>query len=112
MSIEIVSGANGAVLTDTVDGMAFGPTFEDRAEAEAFVRWLDRETGGARLSSLTADKWTADKWRAFLADHSPEQCPFDGQDQVGFLGDRDASDGSGAWTPQCQCECHERTVTA
>lgn len=126
MSIQMTSGygrktelgydtADPVCLYDTTDGMAFGPIFEDREEAGAFLRWIERN--GIPLTEYRQrgaydQKDSADKWRSFLADHPEAECPFDGEDSVGFLTDRDRSDGSGAWTPFCQCECHNESRVA
>ena len=81
MSIQIVGDYPGPVcLYDTVDGMAFGPTFEDRAEAEAFMRWFDKPIAGTgasdyhpirflKLWTYAEQKADADRWREFWADH-------------------------------------------
>lgn len=117
-----LSVSESVCLYDDTDGMAFGPTFEDRAEAEAFIRWFDKNarhiadsegylflTGRITdLGSPSTAKTVADKWRAFLADHKPDECPYDDDSAgAGFMAARDDRDHE-LWTPNCACECHER----
>lgn len=134
MSVEMTSGIGATTnrsghpnyepiaLYDTVDGMAFGPTFEDRAEAEAFIRWIER-TNPLQLQTVNeirhlnydGQKVLADEWRALLAEHDEAQCPYDVDVDsygIGFTGDTDKSYGDYTMaTPDaCQCECHVKAT--
>lgn len=121
MSTQLTSGRafdggyEPVCMYDTTDGMAFGPTFADRTEAHAFMRWLDKQTDYAPITPLTADKSTADRWRAFEADHPETECPYDGDDvdEPGWTNatDHEYNDGSPAMAhpDRCDCECHTKT---
>jgi hypothetical protein len=113
MSIQMTSGyardmavaTEPVCLYDTTDGMAFGPTFEDREEAGAFLRWYER-AHLLPLNAVNVDLAIAQEWRAHVESHPEAECPFDDESAgVGFLVDRDGADGQ-AWTPRCQCTCH------
>lgn len=45
---------DGANLYDSVTGWAFGPTFDDYADAEAFEQWATRVKGSDDLRKIDA----------------------------------------------------------
>lgn len=132
MSIQIAGGTSSnhvpylspVVLYDDTDGMAFGPTFDDRREAGAFVRWFEarRKVSGwegplvevkmLRNYSYIKAKEVADEWRKLVENHLPYQCPWDDRESygVGFTGDSDSTNWAGteARPVKCNCECHNR----
>ena len=108
-------------LFDSVTGIAFGPVFEGwedftpAEEADAFERWqlLDKERMIDGYANPYQVKHVADQWRALLAKHDEQVCPWDiDRDSygIGFRGDSDKYRGDYVEsTPDsCPCECHRR----
>lgn len=47
MGVRITSTEGVTALFDSVSGFAFGPTMSDPDEAEAFLRFVERESDGS-----------------------------------------------------------------
>lgn len=115
MSIRTTDERNVA-LYDSTTGIAFGPVFEGRDEADAFMRWT-RGNGWVDIRQLTPERMgdLSTAWATFLTFHTEPECPFDGDDVPGG-GWTNASDShSGpmeynveARPHRCDCECHTR----
>jgi hypothetical protein len=59
MGVRTTEGESVVALFDSVSGFAFGPTFGDADEAEAFVRFAERETDGTDLRRMPDDELAA-----------------------------------------------------
>ena len=62
-------------LYDDTDGLAFGPTFKDTEEAEAFISWFENKYKPLsvlwiRTHPYSTWKAIADEWRTFLAEQA------------------------------------------
>jgi hypothetical protein len=71
MGIRNTEGEGVVALFDSVSGFAFGPTFDDIDEAEAFVRFAERETDGTDLRQMPdgaiaelASRFHTEEWEA------------------------------------------------
>jgi len=51
MSVRLTSSDRRVALFDSVTGVAFGPTFADEDEAEAFLRWAAGRIAELRRAS-------------------------------------------------------------
>jgi hypothetical protein len=70
MGIRNTEDEGVVALFDSVSGFAFGPTFQDSDEAEAFIRFAERESDAdlrqltdTQLDELSA-RFHAEEWDA------------------------------------------------
>lgn len=53
MGVRITGQEGRVALYDSVSGFAFGPTFEDEDEAQAFLEWWEANGDGRDLRALS-----------------------------------------------------------
>lgn len=53
MGVRITADEGVVALFDSTSGFAFGPTMQDSDEAEAFLRFAERETDGKDPRDMT-----------------------------------------------------------
>lgn len=61
MGVRITGERHAALVYDSVTGIAFGPVFHSRYDAETFLRWYEAEDR-PDLRMLTTDEAVEAKW--------------------------------------------------